>query len=644
MRPAPEIGGTRLAAAFQSLNRAAGRVLGMQTREGCWQADLTADSTLESDWLLLRLWLDPPRDGVWNPPGRARIERAAASILARQQSDGGFPIYPGGPSEVSASVKAYCALKLAGVAADGEALVRLRQCILALGGVQAANSFVKINLSLFNLYPRQHVPRVPPELALGGKLLYQMAAWTRAILAPLAIVQALVGAGRPAPDGFTLEELFKPGAPLDSHGGRSFFSWDSFFFRVDGALKWWERHGSRSLRTKAVHAAGKWMLARFEHCAGPGAIYPSLLYSIMALDLLGYGPESAQRAQAERRFEGLLVDAPGQFRIQPGNAVVRDTALALAALGEAGAATPETVAGASRWLLGREVRRKGDWSIKRPQAQPGGWPFESANEFNPGIDDTALVLLGLAQARAAGAPGVEEAGQRAIEWLLAMQSKDGGWAAFDADNDWEPLNHVPLAGYGAMLDPTCPDITGRVLQALARWGVEPDQRGVQRGLRYLLKTQERDGSWYGRWGVDYIYGTFQALGGLRAAGYDDREAEVLRAGEWLRSIQNADGGWGESCASYDLRSFVAAPSAPTQTGWAVLGLLAGGDTTSESVRRGIEYLVATQREDGGWDEALATGTSFPRAFYLLNHLDRDVFPLLALANYYKLAAAGDERR
>jgi squalene-hopene/tetraprenyl-beta-curcumene cyclase len=545
---------------------------------------------------------------------------------------------------VSASVQAYCALKLAGVPADGEALSSLRQRILALGGVQAANSFVKINLSLFNLYPRQHVPTVPPELMLCGKLIYQISSWTRTSLVPLAIVQALESKGRPVPEGFTLQELFKPGEPLDLVRGRAIFSWDNFFLRVDGALKWWERHGWRSIRARAVHKAEKWMLARFEYSDGLGAMFPPMMYSIMALDALGYGPDTPERRQAQERFDDLLVDEPGRLQFQPSYAVVWDTALALFALGEAGAATADSVAAATEWLLAREVRHKGDWSIKRPKTEPGGWYFQFANEFYPDVDDTAMVLLALEQAHAAGVAGVEEAGQRAIGWLLAMQSKDGGWAAWDADNDWELLNRVPLAGPIEMLDATCPDITGRVLQALARWGVGPDHGAVQRGVRHLVKTQERDGSWYGRWGVDYLYGTFQALGGLRAAGYDDREAEVLRAGEWLRSIQNADGGWGESCASYESRSFVAAPSGPTQTGWAVLGLLAGGDTTSESVGRGVEYLIATQREDGGWDEVLATGTGFPRVLYLQYHLDRDVFPLLALAEYQKVTAAGDERR
>jgi squalene-hopene/tetraprenyl-beta-curcumene cyclase len=635
MTPGLQVANALVGDVSRATLNASSRLLGLQRADGFWWGDLTADSTLESDWLLLLLWLYPPRAGAWNPPERGRINRAVRSILGRQLPDGGFSIYPSGPSDVSASVKAYFALKLSGESMDSEPMRRLRERILALGGIQAANSYVKINLSFFNLYPRDHVPTVPPEIILLGKLLYQMSSWTRAILVPLSIVQALDREGRPVPAGFALEELFLSGEPLDFHRDRDFFSWHNLFIRLDGCLKWWERHGVRSIREKAVHEAEKWMLARFERSDGLGAIYPPMMYSIMALDLLGYAPDSPERSRAQSQFNRLLIDTPGRCVFQPCYSPVWDTAIALFSLGEAGSVKPDALERATRWLLAKEVRHKGDWSVKRPKANPAGWYFEFANEFYPDIDDTAMVLLALAHSREAGLPGVEEAAKRAIDWLLAMQSSDGGWAAFDADNNWEFLNNVPFADHNAMLDPTCPDITGRVLEALARWGMDPGHKAIQRGVEYLLKSQEADGSWFGRWGVDYIYGTFLALRGLRAAGYDDHEAAVLRAGEWLRSVQNADGGWGESCASYDCKSFVPAPSTPSQTAWAVLGLLAGGDTTSESVAGGADYLVRTQREDGGWDEALATGTGFPRVFYLNYHLYRDSFPVLALAEFRK---------
>jgi squalene-hopene/tetraprenyl-beta-curcumene cyclase len=332
------------------------------------------------------------------------------------------------------------------------------------------------------------------------------------------------------------------------------------------------------------------------------------------------------------------------FYFQPCFSVVWDTGIAAYALGESGLAPRAALARAADWLLTKEVRLKGDWAVKRPDVEPSGWYFEFANEFYPDIDDTAQVLLALARARGSDAARQDECIERAVKWLLAMQSKDGGWAAFDVDNKWEFLSSVPFADHNAMLDPTCPDITGRVMEGLMACGVKPDHPAIRQGVEYLIRAQEADGSWYGRWGVNYIYGTFLALRGLEAAGESDREAYILRAGEWLRSTQNADGGWGESCASYDQQTFVAAPSAPSQTAWAILGLLAGGDTNSHSVQKGIEYLIETQKADGGWDESLSTGTGFPRVFYLQYHLYRNSFPVLALASYLKAKSANGADR
>jgi squalene-hopene/tetraprenyl-beta-curcumene cyclase len=290
-------------------------------------------------------------------------------------------------------------------------------------------------------------------------------------------------------------------------------------------------------------------------------------------------------------------------------------------------------------VLEKEIRPKGDWSVKSPNTEPSGWAFEFNNDFYPDIDDTAMVLLALSQAHASDAAAQRATEQRAIRWVLEMQSKDGGWAAFDKDNNWDFLSHVPFADHNAMLDPTCADITGRVLESLCAFGYDRTDPAIARAVKYLVRTQEPDGSWYGRWGVAYIYGTCFALRGLRAAGEDDREAHVLRAGEWLRSIQNADGGWGETCASYDNGAFTRAESTPSQTAWAILGLLAGGDTTSRSLQHGIEYLLETQRPDGSWNEELSTGTGFPKVFYLTYHLYRVYFPLLALAEFAKLKSS-----
>jgi squalene-hopene/tetraprenyl-beta-curcumene cyclase len=553
------------------------------------------------------------------------IDRAVDAILARQLPDGGFNIYPAGPSEVNASVKAYFALKLAGIGAEDSRLARCRDRILALGGIQACNSYVKINLSLFNLYPRKYTPSIPPEMILAGNFIYELSSWTRAIVIPLSVVQAL-NPGRPAPAGFTLEEIFKPGAALANRFDRSLLTWRNLFFNADRLVKAWERFGSRAIRQKAIRKAERWILARTRYTDGLGAIYPPMQYTIMALDLLGYAEDHPDRVEAQRQFDGLMVAEERRFFFQPCYSVVWDTAMAAHALRSAAEPPQESLERSGSWLLTKEVRRKGDWSIKRPNTPPSGWYFEFANEFYPDIDDTAMVLLAL---------GRSAAPDRAMRWLLDMQSKDGGWAAFDVDNNLTLLSEVPFADHNAMLDPTCPDITGRVLEALVAMGVERSDPAIRRGVEYLKRAQQEDGSWWGRWGVCYIYGTFLALRGLAAAGESDREAYILRAGEWLRSIQNPDGGWGESCAAYDEGTYVEAPSTPSQTAWAILGLIAGGDTTSISVADGVEHLVGTQQEDGSWKEDLATGTGFPRVFYLSYHMYRNSFPLLALNTYLK---------
>jgi len=648
MSPSLQLSDALSTACTRSIRRAADFFMKRQHADGYWSADLTADSTLESDYILLELWRHAPVNGVWNPPTKARIEKAVRSILARQLPDGGFNIYPQGPSEINASVKAYAALKLGGVVlggmdADDARIVKLRERIMAMGGLQAANSYVKINLALFGLFPHEFTPTIPPEGMLLGRLIYEISSWSRAIVIPLSIVHSM-NPQRPVPAGFTVDELLTPGVSLEFPNDEGFFSMRNFFLKADKVLKLWEKYGSKRLRQRAIRRAESWILERTRYTDGVAAIYPPMMYVIMALDLLGYPKDHPDVQEAEQQFFNLLVDDERGFFFQPCFSVVWDTAIAAYALAETGAVPKEALARAADWLVTKEVRRKGDWSVKRPNVEPSGWYFEFANEYYPDIDDTAQVLLALAATKGTHALEQDETIKRAVNWLLAMQSKDGGWAAFDVDNNWEFLSSVPFADHNAMLDPTCPDITGRVLEALAACGLPRDHPAVRRGVDFLVRSQEADGSWYGRWGVNYVYGTFLALRGLQAVGESDREAHVLRAGEWLRSIQNADGGWGESCASYDRSTFVAAASTPSQSAWAVLGLIAGGDTTSSSLQKGIEYLMETQRADGGWDEALATGTGFPRVFYLQYHYYRHSFPVLALSTYVKTKSANGAER
>ncbi len=629
-------------AVAEAVQKASASLIRRQTAGGFWWADLRADTTLESDYILMQLWLYPPVDGVWNPPTRPQVDRAVASILMRQLEDGGFNIYAHGPSEINASIKAYFSLKVAGVPANDPRMARLRDRILELGGLQAANSYVRINLSLFDLFPRDACPAIPPELIfLPFKFIYQMSAWTRAIVVPLSIVHA-ASPRRPVPAHFTLEELYLPGAPMHPERDLKTFTWRNCFLALDSFLKKWERYGPRFLRDAAIDKCKGWMIERFEGSDGLGAIYPSMQYAVMALDLLGYGADHPLRRQAEKEFNNLMVDNDAQgFFMQPCFSPIWDTAIAAFALGETENPPAGNLTKVADWFLAKEVRRKGDWAIKRPNVEPSGWAFEFNNEFYPDVDDTAMVLLALKKAQATDLVKQRACETRALHWLIAMQGKDGGWAAFDADNNWEILSHVPFADHNAMLDPSCPDITGRVLEALMACGLKPTHPAVQRGVEFLLRTQEADGSWYGRWGVNYIYGTFLALRGLRAAGLSENEPSIQQALEFIRAYQNRDGGWGESCASYDYNRFMPNPSTPSQTAWAILALLAGGDLRSESLYNGVEYLVQTLRADGTWNEEYCTGTGFPSVFYLSYTEYRNTFPLLALSEFAKATATQD---
>ena len=623
------------AAVLDATERAAETLVRQQDSSGYWCAELTADSTLESDFVLLELWMNAPVDGVWKHAETRRIQKAVEAILARQLSDGGFNIYVEGPSEISASCKAYFALKVAGVPVVDPRMERLRDCILSLGGLQAANSYVKVNLGLFDLYPREHTPSIPPELMLlPGGVIYQMSSWTRAIVIALAIVHS-ANPKRPVPTGFDLEDIHLPGKSFALPSDDSWITLRNSFIHSDRILKLWEKYGVDRIRRSAIRKCEHWMVEHLKHSEGLGAIYPPMMYAIMAFDVLGYAADHPMRKEAVRQFENLLVDDGERFFFQPCFSPVWDTAIACYALGEARAAagTEAVQRRTADWLLSKEIRRPGDWSVKRSSTEPSGWAFEFRNDHYPDIDDTAMVMLSFKHARSGNAQAQAACEKRALNWLLAMQSRDGGWAAFDVDNNWEILSYVPFADHNAMLDPTCADITGRVLEALGTHGMSLKDAPVQKGVDYLIRTQTADGSWYGRWGVAYIYGTCFALRGLQAAGEDDHEPHIQRANEWLRSIQHADGGWGESCASYDNGIYTDARSTPSQTAWAILGLIAGGDINSSSLQHGIEYLIETQGADGQWPEELATGTGFPKVFYLNYHMYRLYFPLLAFSAY-----------
>jgi len=641
----PEIGADQsgalafaLASARSSANAAAvaarqtaSMLLSRQHPDGYWVGDLTADSTLQSDYILLQMWLYPAApDGSWNPPTMPLIRKAARAILDAQRPDGGWNIYEPGPSEINATVRAYTMLKMTGLSPDDERMRKARTLILKLGGIQECNSYTRINFSLFDLFPRKYCPTIPPEIMIiPGNWLYEMSSWTRTIIVPLSIVQAL-GSPMPTPGGLRIEELFHPSRRIALHRKDRIAN---LFVQADKLFKRWERQNVRKIRGHAIREAERWMMARVHHSEGLGAIYPSIMYSIMAMEVLGYERDHPDLEQALREFDNLMLEGEDSLIFQPAKSPVWDTAIAAFALGELGTSSEDALTASADWLLSKEIRRKGDWSAKRPDLTPSGWVFEFANEFYPDIDDTAMVLLTLLHAKASDPERQRRAERRAIHWMLGMQSSDGGWAAFDVDNNWQLLNEVPFADHNAMLDPTCPDITGRVLESLCRRGFDATHPAIERGIQYLLAQQEQNGSWYGRWGVNYVYGTFLALRGLAASGAPQAVEAIARGAHWLREAQNPDGGWGESCLGYSTGRFERAVSTPSQTAWAILGLIAAGAIRSNAVADGIRWLCEHQRADATWDETITTGTGFPRVFYIRYDMYRNYFPLLALATY-----------
>jgi len=440
-----------------------------------------------------------------------------------------------------------------------------------------------------------------------------------------------------------VQELFVGGrdkSRMHLRWSKQRISWRNFFLLLDRIVHWFELVHVRPLRSIALRQAEKWMCERFEMSDGLGAIYPAIMNSIIALRCLGYSVDDPQFIRAMDEFEKLGIEEGETFRMQPSKSPVWDTAYALFALGESGVpANDLRMVKAANWILEKQVRNPGDWKVKNRKGQPGGWYFEYNNEFYPDVDDSAMVCLGLSRVEHPNGRYQRESVQRAIDWILSMQCRGGGWASFDKNNDRMVFQHIPFADHNAMLDPPTVDITGRILEMMATYGYASDHPAVKKAMKFLRAEQEPDGSWFGRWGVNYIYGTMLVLRGLEATGVDEHEPYVQQAAEWLRMVQNSDGGWGETCGSYDdANTKGVGPSTPSQTAWAVMGLLAANDTRSDSVARGIAYLLRTQKKDGSWDEPHFTGTGFPRVFYLAYHLYRQYFPMIALTTYKKVMA------
>ncbi|HEY8997336.1 MAG TPA: squalene--hopene cyclase [Edaphobacter sp.] len=632
------------------IRRAKDWLFGQQHSEGYWCGELEADVMLEADYIYMHTLL-----GTGDP---GKMQRAMNEILRHQNDDGGWSLYPGGPSNINYGVKAYFALKLMGWSADHPLMVKARNWVLANGGVTACNTFTKMYLCSLGQYDYDAAPAVPPEIVLFPNWfyfnIYEISSWSRGILVPLAIIYAKKPFKKIAPEQ-GIDELFVGGRQnADLHlkwDKKKLVSWRNFFLLTDRMVHWFERVHIRPLRKVAIRKAEKWMLERFEKSDGLGAIYPAMLNSIVALRCLDYSLDDPQMIRAMDEFERLGIDCPEgtpdyptpTFRMQPCFPPVWDTAQAMYALGEAGVSRNDPrMLKAADWILSKEVRTKGDWAEKVRNVEPGGWYFEFDNEFYPDVDDTGQVLMALNCVDNPRERYQYEVCQRAINWIWAMQCKNGGWAAFDKDNTKSIFQYIPFADHNAMLDPPTVDITGRMLEMLAQYGYTRKDPRVEKAVQFILKEQEPDGSWFGRWGVNYLYGTFLVLRGLEAMGMWNHEPAIQQAAEWIRMVQNTDGGWGETCGTYDdPNQRGVGPSTPSQTAWALLGLLAAGDTRSDSVAKGVRWLIDRQHQDGSWDELVPgrngesyyTGTGFPRVFYLGYHLYKQYFPLLALTTY-----------
>ncbi|HUG18825.1 MAG TPA: prenyltransferase/squalene oxidase repeat-containing protein, partial [Planctomycetaceae bacterium] len=654
----------------KAISKTQKHLIDRQHEDGFWVAELEGDTILESEYMLLLGWLKKEQDPVFR--------QCANYILDQQMPEGGWTLYPGGPLEISSSVKAYFALKIAGHDPESEPMQRAQRAILDAGGAEKVNSFTRYYLALLGIIGYHQVPAVPPELMLLPRWMpfniYEMSAWSRTIIVPLSLLWHFKPV-RKLPDEWRIDELFHtsprdlpvsmpPSAVVDELKQSTRIDWYKFFRRVDSCLKFGDRVGLRPFRKTAVKRAAKWMIERLDHSDGLGAIFPPIIWSVVALRELGYSQDSPEVQTQLNELEKLMITEGDRTRLQPCKSPVWDTSIATIALRESGISwNHPAILKSCEWMLSKEVRSKGDWSVRSPDLAPGGWYFEFHNEFYPDVDDSIMVTMALNRSlprklgtdlninwlEAGWSPHAEDqdavavvtgkaidnleaiedlelaanylpAMKRAIDWVLRMQNSDGGWGAFDRDNTRELFTKVPFADHNAMIDPSWPDISARVLEMLADVGWDRRQPAIDKALDYIWNEQEHDHCWFGRWGVNYIYGTWQVLVGLTKIGVRVDDPRVVRGAQWLIDHQQENGGWGETARSYDDPSLRGqGPATASQTAWALLGLIAAGRANDEAVHKGVQYLIDSQNDDGSWTEKWFTGTGFPKVFYLKYH-------------------------
>lgn len=613
-----------------AIARATDSLLAKQAAGGWWVGELQGDSILESEFILLKWILGQEAD-----PDLVKI----ANYLRRLQNpDGGWSLYPGGPSDPSGCAKAYFALKLIGDDPSAPHMTKARERILAIGGAEKSNTFSRFYYACLGQISFDSCPSIPPEVVYLPKWfyfnLYNVSAWTRTMILPLGIVTTLRPV-REIPEHLGIRELYlnydagntlgipEPGFPK---------TWRDFFLRVDRVLKRYEESPMQTLRDRAMRAAEKWLLERMENSEGLGAIFPPMVYMLIVFKALGYSNDHPVVVKAHKDLKDFYIEEGDTIRLQPCVSPVWDTGIALHALAETGLSPDSDAAQrGTQWLLDKEVRFASDWQKKVRKIEPSGWFFEFHNPHYPDVDDTAMAVMSL---KRLGGEKAEKAVKRGLEFLLAFQNSDSGWAAFDKTESRPILEAIPFADHNAMQDPSCPDITGRVLESLGHNGFTTKDRLVRRAIRFIRTQQDASGGWWGRWGVNFVYGTWQVLAGLKSVGEDMDATYIQRAVAWLRSVQKSDGSFGESCASYEDPSQKGiGESTASQTAWGVMGLIAGAGADDPAVKKGIDWLIAHQADHGGWDEEQFTGTGFPKVFYLRYHLYRHYFPLMALGRY-----------